>query len=538
MRALSDRRIPVRAFLLVVAATCAILLAFPGQTVTTRYLNDLLLILDGAYRITAGQIPGHDFHTPLGPLTYLLPAAGYVLSGSLGGAMPVTMALVTLALSIPMLHVLGSRLHAIIAILFGAFLLLILAVPINLGEGITALSFAKFYNRIGWAALGILLIMYLRPRQSRVKQDLADAFCATALTLVMLYTKATYGIVALAFLMFMLTDRQQRRWVLYALGLIVFASLAVELLWQSSLSYLNDLRLAHDVGGSLRGSWGQIADHILVNLTDYVLLALFAGLSLKRTRSPREGLFYLFCAVAGFLIINQNFQAWGIIALHAAAAVAAETILRREEEAAPGSGSNAWSTAAGARLLFLALVLPTIVHCSAALGLHMISASTRAGQSLDLPHLDRIRLANLWTWGDYDAANLYLTTLRGGVATLSEMGLGSRKVLVLDRSNPFPMLLGAAPPEGDMPWLQWGRTLDASTFVPAETLLADAEVVMVPKPPADNSAARSESEGLITLYGSYIADRYEGVRETDDWTIHRRRPGIQPKIGMNSADPS
>ena len=167
MEASSERRMPVRAFLLVIAASCALLLALPGQTVTTRYLNDLLLILDGAYRVTSGQIPGYDFHTPLGPLTYYIPAAGYILSGTLGGAMPAAMALVTLILSLPMIHVLGSRLHPVLTLLFGAFLLLILAVPINLGEGITSLTFAKFYNRIGWAAFGILLIMYLRPIQMR-----------------------------------------------------------------------------------------------------------------------------------------------------------------------------------------------------------------------------------------------------------------------------------------------------------------------------------------------------------------------------------
>jgi len=538
MMALSDRRLPVRAFLLVVAATCALLLAFPGQTVTTRYLDDLLLILDGAYRVTAGQVPSHDFHTPLGPLTYYLPTMGYVLSGSLGGTMPAAMALITLALSIPMLHVLSSRLHAVIAILFGVFLLLILAVPINLGEGITALTFAKFYNRIGWAALGILLIMYLRPRQLRKRQEILDVLCAAALALVMLYTKATYGIVALAFLVFMLTDRQQRRWVLVALALIVFSTLAIEVIWRSSLSYLGDLRLALDVGGHLRGTWGQIVDHILVNLTDYVLLCLFAGLSLKRTRSFREGLFYLFCAVTGFLIINQNFQAWGIIALHAAAAVAAETVLRWEEKAAPEASEDTWSVSSGTKLLFLALVLPTVVHCSAALGLHMISASTRAGRSLDLPHLERVRLANLWTWGDYDTANLHLATLRDGVEALSEIGLSDSRIFVLAKSNPFPMILNAPPPVGDMPWLQWERTFNTFAFIPAETLLANVDVLMEPKSPGEHSAPDPAGVGLKALYSSYIADHYEGVRETDHWTIYRRRLGPQPTIGVHSAEPS
>jgi hypothetical protein len=245
-----------------------------------------------------------------------------------------------------------------------------LAVPILLGESITALSFAKFYNRIGWAALGALLVMYLRPERAHARQDLLDTLAATLLTLVMLYTKLTYGVVALAFLMFMLFDSRQRRWAAGALGLTLIAGLVIELFWQSSLAHLADLRLALDVGGRLRGTWGQITDHILGNMTDYVLVALFAGLALRLTRSLRDAMFYGFCAVTGFLIINQNFQAWGIVTLHAAAAVAAETILRNEDGEVVDPGERRWSLSAGAKLLFLALVLPTIVHCAAALGLH------------------------------------------------------------------------------------------------------------------------------------------------------------------------
>jgi hypothetical protein len=534
MGALSDRGISARAFLLVVAASCALLLVLPGQTVTTRYLDDLLLILDGAYRVTSGQVPSHDFHTPLGPLVYYLPAAGKVLSGTFGGAMPAAMALTTLALSLPMIHVLGSRLHPLIAVLFGAFLLLILAVPINLGEGITALTFAKFYNRIGWACLGILLIMYLRPQSPQERQNILDYLCAAFLTLVMVYTKFTYGIVAVAFLMFMLTDRRQRDWSFAALGLILVSSLVIEGFWQSSLIYLSDLRLALDVGGRLRGTWGQIADHILLNLTDYVLLALFSLLALKRTRSLRDGLFYLFCAIAGFLIINQNFQAWGIITLHAAAAVAAETILRWEKNKADDQGKGMWSTAAGAKLLFLAFVLPTIIHCTAALGLHMASASIRAGNVLDLPHLERIRLANLWTWGEFDTANQYLNMLRDGVAILSQPDQKASKVFALAKSNPFPMLLDAPPPRGDMPWLQWERTLNASAFIPADILLENADVVLEPKSPGE----RPESEmGLEALYSSYIAEHFQSMDETDHWRVHRRH-AVEPEADLPSAEPS
>lgn len=142
------------------------------------------------------------------------------------------------------------------------------------------------------------------------------------------------------------------------------------------------------------------------------------------------------------------------------------------------------------------------------------------------------------TEGDYDAANLYLATLRDGVTALSGTGMSGSKIFVLGKSNPFPMILNAPPPKGDMPWLQWERTLNASAFVPAETLLADADVVMEPKPAGEKSEASQAETGLSALYGSYIADHFEDMGETGSWRIHRRRPAPPPKIGMNAVEPS
>jgi hypothetical protein len=518
--------------LLAAAAFLALLLALPGQTVTTRYLNDLFVILDGAYRVAAGQVPNQDFHTPLGPFAYYLSAAGYFLSGSLGGTMPTAMALITLVLALPMAHILGSRLHPFIAIPYGLFLLLILAAPINLGEGVTSLSFAKFYNRIGWVALGALLVMYLHPLSIDRRQTILDTTCATALTLLMLYTKLSYGAVALAFLVFMLADRQQRRWTAGALGITVLVALIIELIWQSSLAHLADLRMAFDVGGGLRGTWGQITDHILGNLADYVLLGLFAGMALYRTRSIRDFLFYAFCAVAGFLIINQNFQAWGIIMLHGAAAVAAETILRSDEHRARAIDNGSWSTGAGAKLLFLAVVLPTSIHSLAALTLHTAAASIRAGNAVPLPNLEQVRVANLWTWSDFDTAVAHQDTLREGFDALSRLDPKPSRIFVLDQGNAFSMTLNAPPAQGDTPWLQWGRTLSGTNHIPAENLLADVQFLMEPKPADGPDAAKGPLPQLQAIYGPYIAAHFDTAGETQHWKLHRRRLPSAPEAAL------
>jgi hypothetical protein len=521
-----DRPGMVTLSILGIAAVCALALALPGATVTTKYLPDLFVLLDGAYRAAAGQVPSRDFHTVLGPLVHYLPAIGYLLTGNLGSALPVGTALFLVLLAPAMAHVLSSRLRASIALPFALFLILIAAVPINLGETITSLSFARFYNRIGWAALATLLVMYLPPTKVRSRGDLFDALAAALLVLVLVYTKASYAAVALLFLAFPLLEARQRRWAALALAIMVAAALLVELLWRSSSAYAADLLLAARVSGGLRGTLGQITEHLLRNLADYVLFALVAGLAVWRMRSPRDLLFFLFCALFGFLIINQNLQTWGIISLYAGAAVAAERLARTEDTAA----GERWPVGLGAPLFLLALVLPTTVHCALALGMHAL-AGARGGQEAGLPAMQNVRLVHLWTWGEHESASRYLSSLRDGASALQALDPAPRHVFVLDIANPFSAGLGLEPAHGDTHWLLWGRTLDAGHFVPPEQLLAGVRIVMEPRPPlaaqqplTEPASARA-IEGLRQIYGPYIAAHFDLVGETERWKVYRRREG-------------
>ena len=165
----------VAALVLIMAAVCALLLAVPGQSATAKYVNDLFIFLDGAHRVVSGQVPNRDFHTVLGPLVYWIPGIGLLITGSLGAAMPMGMALLIAAVAPVLAYVFASRLRSGVALPFAAFLLLILAVPMNLGEGFVSLSFGMFYNRVGWVLLAILLVMYLPPRHAIRRRTVLDA---------------------------------------------------------------------------------------------------------------------------------------------------------------------------------------------------------------------------------------------------------------------------------------------------------------------------------------------------------------------------
>lgn len=514
---LTDRRQRATAwFALACAVLAAILLAAPGQTVSARYLNDLFVFLDGAHRLLAGHVPHRDFHTPIGPVTNLIPAVGFLLTGSWGAAMPVGMALLILLLAPVIAHVLSSRLRPVLAVPFAVYLALILAAPANLGEEPQVLSFAMFYNRIGWAAFALLLLMYLPPRHGA--RWLLDGVCAAALTSLMLYTKATYGVVALAFLCFMLLDRRQWRWPALALAATLWVTLVLEALWRLPSGYVADLVQAARASGAVQGGIGQLVAGVSVNLLDYVLFALAAAIALYRAPGLRHLTFFAACAVAGLLIYNQNFQPPGIVALAAAAAVAAEIVAR---SLAPGDGLRLAVGGSVVALVFV-MIAPTLVGRTIALATHLACAP-RPAQALPLGRLDRIVLIDTGTQFDVEYTAKYLSTIADGARALAALTVPPTRVAVLDFANPFSVGLGLAPARGDYTVSQLGRTFDETHFLPPETVLGDAAVVMYPIGWRIDAAT---ADGFFELYRSYIGEHFELASETPFWKIYvRSQPG-------------
>jgi hypothetical protein len=397
---------------------------------------------------------------------------------------------------------------------YGAFLLLVVAAPVNLGESVHSLSFAMFYNRIGWACLGALLVMHMRPREDGPAQEGADAACAALLTVLMLFLKVTYGAVAVAFLILLLLDPRQRRRAALALSLTLLASLAILLLWRGGPAHLADLLLAGRVSGAR--SLADLGAGFLRHLPDYLLFAVLAGLALRaRGRRVRDALFFAFCAGPGLLVMNQNSQPWGILTLHAGAVVAAALILRgrREEPRAP---VLAGSLAGGAPLLVLAILLPTILQGFTALSLHAALASARSGEETGLPNLKGVAFAELWTPLDAEFSRRYLASLKDGAEVLASLEPPARRVTALDFASPFSAGMGLEPPRGDSSWLHWNRNVDAEHHVPPESLLRGAEVVMLPKWGVNPGPLRE-------VYGPHVAERFEPAAESQDWTVLVRR---------------
>ncbi|MCF6371272.1 hypothetical protein [Rhizobium halophilum] len=499
--------------IITIGLVCVVLLALPGVAVATKSLDELFLVIDGIHRVLTGQVPSRDFHTTLGPLAYYGPATGYALTGSYGAAMPVAMALFTACMTVIASHVLGSRLHPFLAIVFSAFLLLILAAPMNLGEAVTALSFSMFYNRIGWVALALLLLLYLRPRSAVRHQMLLDAVCATVLTVSMIYLRLTYGLVALGFLLFMITDSRQRSWTALALAVIAALVLIVELLWGGSSTYVRDAwqeMLGRDNFGT---ELQRLLEAGVAHLADLLLLSLIAGLALWRRWRLRDFVFFLFCSIAGLWLLSHNVQRWGIISIHAAAAVAAERLLREMDDTADG-GEGAFANVSGVKLYFLAFMLPTILHCGMALVLHAGAATVRAGQAVELPHMTSMRLADLWTGGDFGSSRWYLSTVEDGLSLLDRQDEPVGRLAVAGSVDVFSAALDLPRSNSGLNDLRWQNVGDDDFARPARTL-ADADTVIF-RNPGDAPV------GPAADYLAYVTANFSKVEESQHWILFRR----------------
>ena len=506
-------RWPARA-LLVVTLVLALLLGIPGVTVTTRLLEELFAILDGVHRLAWGQVPNLDFHSAVGPLAYYVPGLGYWLTGSFGAALPLGMAFLLLPMGAIAAHILPSRLKPSLSLPFGLFLLLILAVPMNLGDAVNALSFGQFYNRVGWVGLSLLLVMFLAPVQDRRNSIALDALCAGCLTLLLFYFRATYGLVALLFLVFMLTDAKQWRWSALALLGGCAAAVLIELLWHGSLGYWQDVLLAFSAGGWLRGTPAQLLELFLGNFADYVLISLLVGVALWRRFSFRLLVFVCFCGASGFWLLNQNDQRWGILAVHAASAVLAESIIRdmRSDRTRPvGSLVNP----AGIKLYFFGFLFPTMVHCAIALSLHAGTALASGGQALGLPRLESVRLADLWTPGDFGGSQWYLGLVQDGLGAIGNLSQTPAPLLVLGGPNPFALALDLEPPRGDVANLRWGSSQNEFFHTAPQQLLSGVTTVL----------ERTAAGGIGTMgpvYLPLVHQNFELVARTANWIVFQR----------------
>jgi hypothetical protein len=523
-----------------VAGFAAALLVIPGTTLLRIYTWDSLAFVDAAYRMSAGQVPHIDFHTPLGFLCSALPYWGLLLSGSPAGAMPMALALALAILTPVLLYVSATRLHWFVAIPTGIFLLMLSAGPLNIGEDPDLVSMGMFYNRLGWTAIVLMALLGLEPFKESRAGAAVDGAAAGVLLALLMYLKITYAAVAAAWLVLLFVlDGRRRTTVVAAFVVAILAGLSVESTYGLHWPYLQDLFAA----GS-QDTFGRVLFAVMNSLQDIALAILALGLlAQQRLLSGKDAILAAFFLVSGIFILSQNALLGGLTSTIFVLALCAERFAR-------SSSDGRWRSASlygGVAMLLVFVVAPTADHAGALArhalagfrapvlavnppqelagfviqdrGLSRVLASergeeirsqTEAGNFQDLRH-DAPPLQQLFQ-------SEYLFALSDGVEALKRLGPDGQSVMVLDFANPFSFALKLPPPRGDAMINHVDRLLSRARPIAAERYLSSATFVMVPHVPVE-AATR---EYLLEVYTPYLDRNFRTVDKTQYWTVLRR----------------
>lgn len=507
-----------------IAFVLLLFLVVPLKTYVPQYLTDHFVFLDGADRVLRGQLPNRDFHSALGLLNYLLPAAGYWLSGSMGGMMPVATAVFTVLLLPLLLHACLSRLTHPLTLAFGAYILILTIAPVHVGDTLPLPTFAVFYNRWGYAVLSVLFLFVL-PRKDGVGSERRDIIVMAACLLILFYLKISYFAVAGAFVAGMVLFPHTRRIALgsaiaAALGLIV-----VELMWSGTRTYLEDIAMAGQASGAVRGGLKSIAVMLSDTLVSGFILLCALAIALVSGVGRGTLLMCLYMAASGVLLANQNHQGPSILTFIPAALVAASAPRK------PG-GADIGGTRLAYWLCLAALSVPSFVMGLATLALHAVGASRApAASAVELDGFiglgaspeEKLSTRRLCLAPGAQSQSLedraaYLLIMKDGQRLLSRHPRLAGTVFSFDNANPMNALTDRAAPAGVDSWYHYRRSFSDTAYRPADELFRDVDIIMVPRRPAWEAT----SVALLKLYGHDLRTKFHLVARTDCWEAYRK----------------
>ena len=489
-----------------VVLSIAGLRAWVGLDGVRAYPHDAFVLLDGALRLRAGQVPHQDFYSGLGPLAYLPTVAGIALASGGAQGLAYGQALAGGLIGLWGLALSAQRLRPWLALLVAVTLTLMTVAPLVHGKPALRTTPGMTYNRLAYGLIALVLIESLgRAAGGRTRaQALGGASTGFILGSLTFLKISSFGIAALLVAALLVCRPQTRaRWSGLVLGWTVASTGWIVALDGHLCAMYSDLLLCsktkqfHPVLGSatLRDAW------LTLGLT--VAAALVAARRGWRS-SARVMLAGLAVAAASAMLLVANFQAgrWPLAAIFGWLVVEDLGVLTRTRAAWLQVGAMALALLLGAGLVredLLALVAPlqrrAQVHDSSPAS---FDAAVLAGfRTADAPY---VALVN-------DGLSLLRTHLRPGDT-----------VATLEFSNPFPFALGLAPARGGATWLQFGNNLTDRLGPGPERILAGATLAMLPK----DSPESSLDLRVPHAFAPYVAQHFALVAESQSWKLFRR----------------
>ncbi|MFV3130386.1 hypothetical protein [Niveispirillum sp. KHB5.9] len=473
-----------------------------------QFASDVLLNLSGAWHLNSGHRQHVDFHAAVGSLNFLMSLAGFQIVGFKASAFLVGQMLMALLLSAMAVMVVGRRLPLGPSVVFVLYVTLLAMMPTNVGNYPDSFTFAAAYNRHGWSAISILcLILFAPPRPSKAG-DMVDIACGLLLLLAMFYLDIAYclaGICALVLALWISGHARARWWAWAAVGLLVLANAATAY----GHAYLTDIQGAFVSQPDRMGVKRLLVAGVLGNATELSIhgAGLITAIWLWRQGRVTMALplTTLFLIVAAILLFAQTMQLRGL-------PLGAVIPFLLYGALLPFRGPSGWVVPV------LLLAMPAVTALTAMYTIADYVITTPRSERLLISRVNDTRDLAMPLPSDMPASPLeratYFSSLLEAASLFSPARYPSGRIVVIDRINPLPFILGFPPPRGGD--LFWDR---GSPPRPAEEILGDADYVLVP--------TKSFSSPRLTRVASerftpYLTAHFPIREEADSWILYAR----------------
>jgi hypothetical protein len=508
---------------------------------------DVLLILDGGWRIFDGQIPHVDYYNPIGLLTYLLTAIGMNVGQPSASSVAYGNTLLFVILIPWAWFITRSRLSAIDSFLVVVFLGFLLIAPRALGFNSESTTYAMLYNRQGFVLFSMLALeLFVAPRASvRHKFLLSGLSCGLLLGLIF-FCKVSYFIIAL-FAVFIqpFLFGYSSAWLLGSIAGFALSYLAIQVGFHfdfSLSSYLADIQLAGKAQ-SLANRGLKLKEAISLNwlyiCLTFVPLLLTSYQLFSRKPPKAEAIakikiwaIAIFIVSSGVVLCSANAQEGKDIPLFFIAGVIILAHLQQELQNSERSRPHLWGIN---YLLGLAIVIPILGGTILVKDVHSFVYAANWHQT-KLPSIEQSDRFQSTTLQDFvipkstETVTVYwkskdvIPNLNEGINLLKKHVKKDSKVLSMTYTNPFPLSLKLPAPKGTALWWDKDYSFTEKYYPDPEKVFQDTDIVMIPKLSDRDPGCCVDTHNLMKkLYQGYLQKNFRERESSPIWTLLERR---------------
>ena len=521
---------------------------------------DVFTLLNGAYRIYAGQAPSTDFANPIGPLVYGLASVGMRLEHAPSLAAVTYGQVLFLAIAATLAWIVAwRRLPPLYAAAFTVFVALLSISVRPLGYSPWTTTYAMLYNRDGWLLYSVLLVLVLvrRTGPSTNRAQITDGVLLGLLLGLLFYDKITFFLASLAAVglgLVLATVPRSPRLLAAAVAAVAVVGATMRLAFGLHTSaYIGDLLEAAKVQVAAQRA-GMLAHTIIWVLPVGIVAVLVVGGLLladrrgsatdqdRRRGWPAQPMLVLSLAAAyvlGSSILISAGDATEKGDLPALVVVPLLIVAFLEPGLPRWAGGSApagaWALPVSApRLLLIGLAALLVGTTGPIVGedaLGLGKAISFRGYDSRPPASQRFnasRLSDFVIPADAQWQTAYRTA--HAIPAMIDNGLGLLRrnirpgdsVFTLAYTDPFSVALGLPLSHCGPLWWDLGYDFDQQHHVTAQCAIGHANWVMIPRMVPGQGCCQQTVAVMRQLYAGYLVRHYVQVAQTADWILLRR----------------